>query len=557
MRTLPLRLVAVDGESLAGYISRYAHTFAMQPGDVVRCLGLCEGTVNTKDTGRYALPLSPGQIERAAHASGLERPVIERMLLSRFAGRAFSCEDPSRLGETPGTAFQREVRILRSRYCPGCLCEHGTWMAVWQLAWSVACVRHQTLLIARCEGCGQPPRIPMRERWPRDQDGELRDPTRCFGRLSRHGDLCRCQYPHTLAPAASEALLGAQTRIDEVLDGRREPLLAGEPHTPHAYLRDLLALASLLRRCREEPARAGRVLLDDPATLASVLPDAARLADLPNRGALAEELRQLGEIRYRVSANKLPAGHELHSMSPSLREALGRARNESSWARPSLKLGIDPNAYRRPEDLHPALEARHIPQLLWQAAYTPELAEHLDFLKLEDHARRFCSALLLCMLTPVGFFGAVRYLELPELFLHAEYVKTFTRLRRIGRLEDLASALKQNTNKQAGQLIDYAQRRENLRHWTGIDRDTWRTLQPRGNRAPGEKTLRAHASLWLWCQITGGYERAAPTTLPQPDPRDHAAAIASFPPRLRKALLDHGQKLIAVPKGKPHSQLAV
>ena len=548
MRTLPLRLAAVEGESLAGYISRYAHTFAMQPGDVVRCLGICDGPVNTKDTGRYALSLSSGQLERAAHASGLEPAVVEGMLLARFAGRAFECEDPSRLGETPGTAFQREVRILRSRYCPGCLLEHGTWMVVWQLAWSVACVRHQTLLVARCEGCGEPPRIPLRERWPSDQDGELRDPACCFARLSRHGDLCRCQYLHTLAPAASEALLGAQTRIDEILHGRREPLLAGEPHRPHAYLRDLLALASLLRRCREEPARAGRVLLDDPATLASVLPDAITLADLPSRSALAAELSHLGEVRYRVSTKKLPSAHELHSMSEALREALGRARNQSSWARPTLKLGIDPNAYRRPEDLHPALEARHVPQLLWQAAYTPDLAEHLEFLKGEDHARRFCSALLVCMLSPVGFFGAVRYLELPELFLHAEYVKAFSRLRNLGRLEDLASTLKQNANGQAGQLIDYAQRRENLRHWAGIDHDTWMALQPRGNWAPDKEPLRAHASLWLWCQLTGGCERAAPTTLAPPDLRDHAAASASFPPRLRKGLLKHGQKLIATPK---------
>ncbi len=40
MRTLPLRLSPVDGESLAGYVARYSHTFGLQPGDLVRALGL-------------------------------------------------------------------------------------------------------------------------------------------------------------------------------------------------------------------------------------------------------------------------------------------------------------------------------------------------------------------------------------------------------------------------------------------------------------------------------------------------------------------------------------
>jgi hypothetical protein len=35
VRTLPLRLAPVDGESLPGYVARYSHAFGLPPGDVI------------------------------------------------------------------------------------------------------------------------------------------------------------------------------------------------------------------------------------------------------------------------------------------------------------------------------------------------------------------------------------------------------------------------------------------------------------------------------------------------------------------------------------------
>jgi hypothetical protein len=101
------------------------------------------------------------------------------------------------------TQFQREVRILRSRYCPGCLCEQGTWLLRWQLAWSVACACHRTVLLHRCPECGEVPRIPLRESWPRDDQGQLRDPSRCFARPARRGRLCRASFRHATALPAT------------------------------------------------------------------------------------------------------------------------------------------------------------------------------------------------------------------------------------------------------------------------------------------------------------------------------------------------------------------
>jgi hypothetical protein len=88
VRTLPLRLVPVEGESLPGYVARYSHTFQFPPGDVIIALGLHhDGQVVS--AGRYGVSLSPDQVEYVAFATGISVEALGRMLLSRYAGRAF------------------------------------------------------------------------------------------------------------------------------------------------------------------------------------------------------------------------------------------------------------------------------------------------------------------------------------------------------------------------------------------------------------------------------------------------------------------------------------
>ena len=84
MRTLPLRLSPIDGESLTGYVVRYAHTFGLPPGEVVRAFGLGD---RMREAGRYGVRLSAHQLERASIATGVERDQLQAMVLARFAGR--------------------------------------------------------------------------------------------------------------------------------------------------------------------------------------------------------------------------------------------------------------------------------------------------------------------------------------------------------------------------------------------------------------------------------------------------------------------------------------
>jgi hypothetical protein len=83
-----------------------------------------------------------------------------------------------------------------------------------------------------------------------------------------------------------------------------------------------------------------------------------------------------------------------------------------------------------------------------------------------------------------------------------------------GRFDELVHRIKQLANEHAQhELIDYKQRRALLADWAGINRDIWLLLQPRPgqNRWRADKpSRRARASVWLWCELTSGHERAAP-----------------------------------------------
>jgi hypothetical protein len=218
VRTLPLRLAQVDGESLPGYIARYVHTFQIQPGDVVRALGLDAGAGTTGAAARYGLSLSAEQLQHAAVTSGIATEVLERMLLSRYVGRA--ADQASTAPAVLGDAMrEHKVWIWCSQFCPGCLREDGAWRLRWQLGCNMICVTHQVLLRLRCPQCARVPQVSSHRRWPQDHHGVLTDPTRCW----RRRGLALCRADLATADAVSVAgetrLIGSERQIDALLDG--------------------------------------------------------------------------------------------------------------------------------------------------------------------------------------------------------------------------------------------------------------------------------------------------------------------------------------------------
>ena len=200
MRTLPLRLSPVEGESLPGYVARYSHTFQFPPGDMITTLGLTDGDT-VVSAGRYGVSLSPDRLQHAAFATGIPAMVLERMLLCRYAGRAF--EQTATATDVLADAAQaHEVLIRSSKFCPHCLREHGAWLLRWQLGWSAACPDHQVLLARACPTCGTVPKDMLRSRWISDRHGPLSDPTRCTRRLGR--ELCRTHLAAIETPSVSD-----------------------------------------------------------------------------------------------------------------------------------------------------------------------------------------------------------------------------------------------------------------------------------------------------------------------------------------------------------------
>ncbi len=565
MRTLPLRLAPLAGESLPGYLGRYAAGFGFAPGEVAEAFGL------VGEERFDGLRLSPAQAERAAAVSGIGPEELRAMTLERHAGSAFSLEMAGGESRLPRSVLAQEVSVFSSRACPACLREHGTWLLRWQLGWSLLCTRHRVLLLNACPSCGGRIGAPRRVRWPGDERGELRDPCACRGRMGEL--LCRERLVEASAVrlAGDRDLVAAQLRLDAVLDGKVRPRLAGKEVDPLAWLHDLRALALLLRgypefvaarprSLRHEAARQrdarGRLLLS-PAALAAVLPEAMRLADLPDEDALVDALREVLERRYRADGATLPKLHrQLRSPSGRLAGALRLANQTAGFAHVSTRMGIDPLAHRRPGNLDPRLEARHVPQLFWAEDYERALEPLFDF---DDFSpwfgRRFCSALLARMLAPLDWRGAVRRLELPGNYRHGGYQGTLWKLRREGRAEELVARIKAAANEHAarGPLIDYERRRGQLSDWKGIDPECWLYLQPvrrpeRWRVDPPKR--RAHASIWLWCELTSGHERAAPIPLPGragKDLNEHTNFRHRFLPPLRERLLILGELLLVTP----------
>ncbi|MGB0098635.1 MAG: hypothetical protein WBP81_39600, partial [Solirubrobacteraceae bacterium] len=466
-------------------------------------------------------------------------------------------------------AQAHEVLIRCSRFCPRCLHDHGAWLLSWQLGWSFACILHGVLLVRRCPSCGTVTKAALRDSWPSEHGGALSDPKRCAHRSSRV--LCRAPFASASPATVGDVTLAAQRRINALLDGESDPTLAGVQLDPPVYLRDLLTLCNLLHRYARPPAQANRSRLlghrlhDHPDELAAVLPKALALADLPDPDALTDALRELADRRYRADGLTLLAS-KAGPISEQFKAVLRRAVSRAVWASASRQLGFHPAAHRRPDDLDQRLQPRHVPQLFWAEEYERDLSELFDF---DDFThwlgRRFCSVLLARMLSPLDWDAAVRYLDFPERFINKGYNTTFTKLRSNDRFNELASRVKRIANRRRGR-VDRLQAAPSASRGLGRGRHrqlAWLEPRPRPIspwRRVDKPLRRAQSSLWLWCHLTSGHERAAP--IPLPTTRglsDQTEFIRDALSTLRDRLLILGELLIATPveaRSTLHNRLA-
>lgn len=148
MRTLPIKVAPLPGESLDSWLEFYSHRLLTRWGDFKAALNLerRRGVSNA-----MMVSLNDDEASAIAYATGMTTERIHEMTVSHYADRA--------VGINPVTGrFSAAFpwgRARGSRFCPYCLAETGgRWQLAWRLGWSFACVRHNCLLADRCYLCG-------------------------------------------------------------------------------------------------------------------------------------------------------------------------------------------------------------------------------------------------------------------------------------------------------------------------------------------------------------------------------------------------------------------
>lgn len=549
-----MRLAPIDGESLPGYLRRYACTFGISPVDTLRVTGLLGDAEALIAATGYPMRLSEEQAARFCTATGLDRERVALMLLSRFKGIAFAALPPGTSTNRARGVLAHDVSLWKTRACPDCLRADGAWLLHWLLRWVVVCVRHERLLLSLCPACQHPFLLGHRAKWPRDDRGPEQGATSCWE--SPGGKVCR--YPlheaESLRVGGDQPLIAAHRRIDGILDGQTTPTLAGKECEPLQYLYDLRALVRLNQD--EEETLPGSWEPTDTARVAALLPKALAIADAPNPEALCDAIRAMADKHYAESGRVLPKLRTFRVISPLLRDAILHASHTASYAPTSARFGYGHRHHRRPVDLHPKLEDRHVPQLYWREDYDHDLAPLFEFDDFSPWmARRLCSVLLVRMLTPADWATASRYLGLPEHFKHNALYSTVARFTGHGSLPRLLETIKRTANDHAasGGLLDYEQRRTHLATWQGIDTSTWPYLQPSPRPDARYRNLTgrcAHASVWLWCELTSGHELAAPLKLPG-DLNSHREFKERHLDEIRDRLLTLGHILLDTPTAAP------
>ncbi|MGP3964630.1 TniQ family protein [Nonomuraea sp. 3N208] len=156
LRTLPIRMAPLPGESLDSWLEALAHRTQTSYGDVLSSLGLltragdeAPGWTRPRD---WTIALSEREAAGIAFATGLDDQRVHAMTLAHFDGRALLIDRAKR----QVNRHRLWGRGTGSRYCPDCLAESaGRWKLEWRLGWSFACTHHSLLLVDTCQGCGR------------------------------------------------------------------------------------------------------------------------------------------------------------------------------------------------------------------------------------------------------------------------------------------------------------------------------------------------------------------------------------------------------------------
>jgi hypothetical protein len=149
VRTLPIRVVPIEGEALDSWLEATAHRTHTAFGDLLTAVGL--SPYNGMGTTAWIVRLKPDEVATISTATGIADDVLETMTLQHYSGRAVRIKPDTRM---LSRAFPWG-RGRGSRFCPACLdATGGRWQLRWRLGWTFACTIHHCLLADACPHCG-------------------------------------------------------------------------------------------------------------------------------------------------------------------------------------------------------------------------------------------------------------------------------------------------------------------------------------------------------------------------------------------------------------------
>ena len=147
VRTLPIRVAPLSGESIDSWLEAIAHRAETDWGDLLTAVAL---TSPDNSSNTWIVQLDDAEATAIGTAAGAAPSEVHAMTLSNYANRAVGID------VTTGR-FLRAFpwgRARGSRYCPHCLADTGgRWQLAWRLGWTFACTHHRCLLADVCPTC--------------------------------------------------------------------------------------------------------------------------------------------------------------------------------------------------------------------------------------------------------------------------------------------------------------------------------------------------------------------------------------------------------------------
>lgn len=560
IRTLPIRVEPVVGESLDSWLEAYASRTGIAWGDLLIALGLDEDTSSRRaGCRRPVLSLTSAQVASVAHATDLAPTVVRSLTLASLVG----------LANEQGV-ISRALLSRASRFCPRCLdSSGGRWQLWWRLGWAFACGVHHCLLADSCPHCFRRQRV---ERLPRPYVPELGS---CTGRaLDGGGPYARRCAATLLATevvdlGADHPALEVQRELLTALSAGSisHGIYAGTPVLPAQFAADVTALGQRILRYAS-PSQLRAQIPDDlwQAYQRDLMPNSERSRSSPptiTRDASSVTVAVAASVAMPILGSRRIAsgGTRLRSLvSPMRRRGLSVSDSTIGWGQDVSEaliavqlssltpyLGpLDQLRYRcwslrpcRPHTRRPVHSS--VPALLWPAWAISVSAPGVGFVPL----RSALSAALVMVGSRIDVRLACALLG------SATRAPAVSRILQILRaqpdwvttarmLTNLAEWLEMNLSP-----IDYERRRRlPVEHL--LPEPSWRHICRDTASARGDSTTHSLRRCWLYERITGSPARCSPYAI---DTRKFYSELAdlagSMTPELAAALDASGLEFLS------------